>query len=272
MASFHEANLDAEDGFKRELELETEAPTDSEIGSDSDVVAAFITAFTDGACTDPHRFFGTGVTGESFGQRVTETLVRSEFSPGEPAKLFGFDHLAPHPVAGPPMCPGINITRWPTLSMPVTLPPLAPSVQMTLDRCSSTVLIKWTVDARKLSSKDNVIVSPSFELPLANLTPFKIMLRPKQTSLRKGGSCFHKSVGVGTVHVKCEAGLLGEAGIFTLRSSVGKQALCQKIRHDFSQSAAWSMPEDCYFSDAVDATTRSFAVNLEISKSCPTMW
>lgn len=50
----------------------------------------------------------------------------------------------------------------------------------------SVTYFRWTVDARKLQSKDHVVVSPPFELSVGRPVPFRMMLWPRTLSSRRG--------------------------------------------------------------------------------------
>jgi hypothetical protein len=263
--------------FKGTLEAETEAPTDSDSGFDSDAVGAskaldldkgLSVGFLQTDSPVPHRFVGL----EPLRVLVAGESSQQAFPRGEPAKLFGFNHLAPGYVQPLALQSGCCVTIpsvSPAFQVIGSSKPSPTCVQVTHHASSrgttSVMCIQWTVDARKLNSKDNVIVSPSFDLPLVQPTPFKIMLQPKQLSSRKGGQCFQKCRGVGTVLLKCEVGVPEGAANLTVKSSVGKERFARHQEHDFSQCGVCSMPHVWNFCQAVDANTRSFIVKLEVS-------
>lgn len=264
---------------KHAFEAETEAPTDSDSGFDSDAV---------GVCKA--QDVDNGLPGSRFVQKQHSVSSRfsglepmrlpveghrshQAFPHGEPMKLFDFDHLAPNVVQPHALQHTCYVTAASvSLAIPETKflhtsPTLVQVIHHPPSRGNSSVMsIRWTVDARKLNSKDNVVVSPSFDLLLAQPTPFKIMLRPKEMSSRKGGQCFQKSRGLGTVLLKCEVGLPDGDANLTLRSSVGKAHFARNQVHDFSQCGVCSMLQEWSFSQAVDEATRSFIVKLEVSR------
>merc|ERR1719424_210677 len=66
--------------------------------------------------------------------------------------------------------------------------------------------IIWTVDARKLEKNDKQAVSPQFELCFGPRCPsviFQIMISPKVINEGKGGCCFKKSHGQGSLQLRC---------------------------------------------------------------------
>lgn len=273
MARFGVLQRDVGSAFKGAFEAETEAPTDSDSGFDSDAVGASKALDLDNQRDSPvpHPFNDL----EPLRVLVAGDSSQQAFSYGEPAKLFGFEHLAQ----------GYEQPLALQLGSCVTIPSVSPalqvigsskasptSVQVTHHKSSrgmtSVMCIQWTVDARKLNSKDSVIVSPSFDLPLVQPTPFKIMLQPKQMSSRRGGQSFQKCRGVGTVLLKCEVGVPEGASNLTVKSSVGKERFARHQVHDFSQCGVCNMPHVWNFWQAVDANTGNFIVKIELS---PTM-
>eukprot|EP00927_Polykrikos_kofoidii_P079166 TRINITY_DN75953_c0_g1_i1.p1 TRINITY_DN75953_c0_g1~~TRINITY_DN75953_c0_g1_i1.p1 ORF type:complete len:291 (-),score=27.31 TRINITY_DN75953_c0_g1_i1:218-1018(-) len=259
MSSCYGLTQGAEGSFAGELEVETEAPTDSEISFGSD------------ASSEPLR--------------LPVIVKEADWLPllplGEPAKLFGFDHLAPashksdcslprQTVAFPQHDSGLEAHTYLESTASSSPPSTGISSRFTHKSdsswgTSSTLLVEWTVDARRLNSKNSVIVSPSFEWPVANSTPFKIMLCPIKMSPCRGGVSFSKSRGVGTVQLKCDACVPREMGLLNLRCSVGQQSFGRHQSHDFSQCGVFHMPHAHDFGDAVNAFTKSFSVKLEIS-------
>eukprot|EP00929_Paragymnodinium_shiwhaense_P101542 TRINITY_DN646_c0_g2_i1.p1 TRINITY_DN646_c0_g2~~TRINITY_DN646_c0_g2_i1.p1 ORF type:complete len:310 (-),score=52.13 TRINITY_DN646_c0_g2_i1:305-1234(-) len=125
----------------------------------------------------------------------------------------------------------------------------------------------WTVDARKLVSDHKVIVSPSFEVELAAQTvPFKVILTPKEVTLRKGGQSFKRSRGMGSIQLKCES-----AGDFAemaqVKFSVGRSLSRGPVLHDFGQSGVCSLKSEIdtwNFTQAVDEASQSFDIRIEI--------
>merc|ERR1719401_3025070 len=61
--------------------------------------------------------------------------------------------------------------------------------------------VRWTVDARKLKSKDTEAVSPPFCIDETGDIEFKMLLRPRVTAETKGGASFKKARGRGVVEL-----------------------------------------------------------------------
>jgi hypothetical protein len=271
---------DFECACKRAFEAETEAPTDSDSGFDSDTAGVCKAQDLDNVSLGS-RFVQTDlvVSSRFSGLEPMRLLVAGNRSPqafphGEPMKLFDFDHLAPK-VLQPHALQHTSCITAPSASLAIpetgfsrSSPTPVQVIHHPPSRGNSSFMsIRWTVDARKLNSKDNVVVSPSFDLLLAQPTPFKIMLRPKEMSSRKGGHSFQKSRGLGIVLLKCEVGLPDGFANLTLRSSVGRAPFARNQVHDFSQSGVCSMSQEWSFSQAVNEATRSFIVKVEVSRA-----
>jgi hypothetical protein len=138
-----------------------------------------------------------------------------------------------------------------------------------------TLLVRWTVDARKLRSNDKQAVSPSFDLssfgnvPLAS---FKILMHPKATIPgRHGGECFRKAGGRGMLQLKCESDLCDTRTDLTFWFAIGRgearQGPCKPFTHDFGANA---IADECRsvtwnFDKVVDQVSMTFDVELEIA-------
>uniref|UniRef100_A0A7S4QUA4 Uncharacterized protein n=1 Tax=Alexandrium monilatum TaxID=311494 RepID=A0A7S4QUA4_9DINO len=127
--------------------------------------------------------------------------------------------------------------------------------------------VSWTVDAKKLQSKDQVIVSPRFEVRIGKRpVPFKMMMCPKTVSDRRGGHCFKKAKGVGSIQLKCEAGGNLLPRRLTFRLSVGQEPPRGPVVHDFVQEGVAQLPEEQRQWDlarAVDGAQQTLTVELE---------
>eukprot|EP00927_Polykrikos_kofoidii_P050527 TRINITY_DN44424_c0_g1_i1.p1 TRINITY_DN44424_c0_g1~~TRINITY_DN44424_c0_g1_i1.p1 ORF type:complete len:313 (+),score=42.93 TRINITY_DN44424_c0_g1_i1:47-940(+) len=289
MLRVHAVTQVAKHQLQNELGAESEATTDGASGFDSDGVGACSSSDLETGNAETHTAIRhscstrrpSNLNGalEPMRLPVTETSLPTFFASDEPARLFGFDHLAP--VSHQPSCARArqpftvpqtysDTDTVPTCASFATIdsPPVSPSLHLMFAASSggilNTMCIQWTVDARKLYSKDNVIVSSSFNVPLATSTPFKIMLLPKQTYKRKGGPSFLKSCGVGKVQLKCDAIMPRETGFLKLRLQVGKQASSHEQLHDFSQYGVCGLAKGWNFRDAVDRTSWMFVVRLEM--------
>jgi hypothetical protein len=129
--------------------------------------------------------------------------------------------------------------------------------------------IKWTVDAKKLQTKDNVIVSPSFEIAMERPMPFRMMLLPREVTDKKGGHCFKKARGTGSVQLKCEADLedsgLNATVAFKI-SAGGEMQQRGPAMHDFAQAGVCGLPKKeqlWHFNDGIDTSSQTFSIELE---------
>lgn len=132
--------------------------------------------------------------------------------------------------------------------------------------------LMYTIDAKKLRSKDREDVSPIFKVGAMS---FKIILRPKVMDNNRGGAGFDTSGRRGYVELKCmtdfeTAGALETTSV-RFRMSVGSRRGLETFRgpqtHDFAQRAIWQLPhgqDEWNFGKAVDRTTNTFAVCFEI--------
>jgi len=137
-----------------------------------------------------------------------------------------------------------------------------------------TLLVRWTVDARKLRSNDKQAVSPSFDISSFGNVPmasFKMIMYPKATIGVHGGACFKKAGGRGILQLKCESDLRDTHTNLTFRFAIGRgsarQGPCRSFTHDFAANA---MAEACRsvmwnFEEVVNQESMTFDVELEIS-------
>lgn len=126
--------------------------------------------------------------------------------------------------------------------------------------------VSWTLDARKLESRDKQIVSPPFELAVGHSgsAEFRMMLHPKVVSNERRGGSFAKAKGCGFVQVKSAAGLQDRVA---LGVTVGTPADRVPVVHDFAESAVLSLPKDGGVWDlrgAVDRETRTLTIVLDL--------
>jgi len=139
-----------------------------------------------------------------------------------------------------------------------------------LHRSESTTGVQWTVDAKKTRSKDRVVVSPPFMLPLGGqLLPFRMMLVPTVEGKASRGHCFKKAEGRGSVQLKCDASDLPQDANTRIQHSVrvGWERFRGPKEHDFRQAMVCGLPrdqEDWNFAEAEDVASRTFSVHLEV--------
>ena len=139
-----------------------------------------------------------------------------------------------------------------------------------LHRSESTTRVQWTVDAKKMRSKDRVVVSSPFMLPCGGqLLPFRMMLVPTVVCKTRRGHCFKKAEGRGSVQLKCEASDLPQDSNTRIWYSVrvGWERFRGPKEHDFRQAMVCGLPkdqEDWNFAEAEDVASRTFTVHLEV--------
>jgi len=148
--------------------------------------------------------------------------------------------------------------------------------------CSSEATrVSWTVNTKQLRNGNKVIVSPPFTLHFGHPLRFKLLLRrrpPQFGHAKRGGDCFKKAQGMGSVELKCEE-TVGEStdGRITLCASLKQQGHYRQghpVAHDFAQEAVCALPRGelaadqwWNFEDAVDKDRQQmFVVHLEASQ------
>merc|ERR1712232_1133596 len=90
--------------------------------------------------------------------------------------------------------------------------------------------------------KEKMFVSPHFELPISGTSaPFRMMVRAKDMSLKRGCNNFTTAKGVGTVQVKCEASVDCVAPEVSFRLRVG-DSKWRGANHSFSSGSVASLP------------------------------
>jgi hypothetical protein len=133
-------------------------------------------------------------------------------------------------------------------------------LQVEHDAASRHLRISWPVDAKKLASKDQQIVSPIFEI-LPGCT-FRLMLKPTQVGAKKGQASFKKAKGWGSADLKL-VGCDGVAPTLCFGVSVGSDYRGH-LQHDFEDNAVNSNPK-FDFTSAVEGST--FLVTLEVASN-----
>eukprot|EP00927_Polykrikos_kofoidii_P036918 TRINITY_DN31121_c0_g1_i1.p1 TRINITY_DN31121_c0_g1~~TRINITY_DN31121_c0_g1_i1.p1 ORF type:complete len:565 (-),score=95.21 TRINITY_DN31121_c0_g1_i1:60-1754(-) len=155
--------------------------------------------------------------------------------------------------------------------------PLVPPVlERSFSRNTGHTVVCWNVNGRKFTSNNtHAQVSPTFEVTLGKSfpsVPFKIMIRPKVISERKGGASFRTSKGRGSVELVCEKSLPDTVPDVEFWVSIGAGKSTQgprgPISHNFAESAVSRFPRDqaeWEFRKAVDQERMMCPVRLEIS-------
>lgn len=124
----------------------------------------------------------------------------------------------------------------------------------------------WHVHASKLRSKDQQIISSTFEIAGCC---FKLMLKPTPMGDKKGQACFKKAKGWGSVDLKMVEGV-AVAPTLCFCVSVGEGSTRRPVQHDFNNSSVGSLPREDQkfdFTSAVDHKSSTFAVHLELFPS-----
>uniref|UniRef100_A0A7S4QBY3 Uncharacterized protein n=2 Tax=Alexandrium monilatum TaxID=311494 RepID=A0A7S4QBY3_9DINO len=132
--------------------------------------------------------------------------------------------------------------------------------------------IRWTVDARRLKSKDREAASPTFELACDCHMEFKMVIRPRKVEDARGGASFKKAQGKGIVQLRILSQVDSSTrAVVTFRLAVGSAARRSEprgpVRHDFSERPICGLPEgrdEWDFQKAVDKETQTFVVCLEV--------
>lgn len=149
-------------------------------------------------------------------------------------------------------------------------PPGAPNTIETVTDARGCHQVRWTIDAEKLKSQQRQTVSPSFGLPNQQEASFRLVLCPRPSPDGKGGPCFKKASGWGSVQLKCEV----SRGVVTYTISLTNvtNTLARQARgpftHDFAKQSTASLPKDQEqwdFTKAVDHETQTFIVCLEVN-------
>jgi len=153
--------------------------------------------------------------------------------------------------------------------------PQPQTVSVLKDHLSGRSEIAWHVDARKLRSGDKQAVSPAFELPLGNQFPavtFKMMLYPSKKSEGKGGASFKNAKGQGTITIKCEGDVSGDAAEIDFSLAIGSRGVriseTKHGKHNFAHSAICSLSRheaDWNLSSVVDQASETFSVFLTMT-------
>jgi len=153
-----------------------------------------------------------------------------------------------------------------------------PWQQLEVERMASgnteVVRVAWTVDARKLRSNDKEAVSPGFVLKLKKDAQFKMVLRPKVVNGQKGGACFKKAEGRGSVWLRCLDEVdKADSPVVCFSIWVGPQLQEREsargpVTHNFSDRALSGLSEEYAeweFPKYVNKRAGTFVVCLEAS-------
>jgi hypothetical protein len=133
---------------------------------------------------------------------------------------------------------------------------------------NGNLMVRWIVDAKRLSTKDQQIVSPSFEL--SEGVAFRLMIKPKAKGDKKGQAGFSKACGKGSIEVKVVEGVSLAPNLgFRICVDNDVQAGVPRgpVFHDFGKDTACGLPkneDEWNFRSCVDPSSQTFAVSLEV--------
>jgi len=142
-----------------------------------------------------------------------------------------------------------------------------PVLQRAFSVRTSTFRVNWTVTERKLRSKDQLAVSPEFELSFGTAAKFRMVIHPTETSDLKGGKSFTAAKGKGKVELKCQTDLKGNEATMTYRICVGSLPPRGPVTHNFAEknvSGLKEEEEEWDFAQAVTEADHTFVVCLEV--------
>jgi len=200
--------------------------------------------------------------------------------PVEACNPYAVPGITMMPATGFPGCVAVPLgrfERWPG-SVPVDAgdPPARKNVLQRAASVSTNIQrIRWTVDARKLKSKDTEAVSPPFELEFARVLSFKLVIRPRVTSDAKGGASFKAARGKGVVELRCLDDVDHAVNPkVRFQISIGSPSDPRKqrhprgpVEHDFKERSICGLPrgeDEWDFSKVVCKETKTFVVVLEV--------
>jgi len=199
-----------------------------------------------------------------------------------PAEAVGVPFMMP--MAGPGFCfPGCvpvamdRFDRWPAemqaeAAGSIEVKKRDQTLQRAFSVASNIHRIRWTVDARKLKSTDREAASPTFHLSCSSPMEFKLVIRPRKVEDSRGGACFRKARGKGTVQLRILTGVDETTSpIVTFRIAVGSQSHRHRprgpVKHNFADRPICGLPEgkdEWDFTKTVDEATQTFVVCLEV--------
>eukprot|EP00930_Biecheleria_cincta_P055035 TRINITY_DN41403_c0_g1_i1.p1 TRINITY_DN41403_c0_g1~~TRINITY_DN41403_c0_g1_i1.p1 ORF type:complete len:300 (+),score=56.44 TRINITY_DN41403_c0_g1_i1:84-983(+) len=185
----------------------------------------------------------------------------------------------PSPPAHPPSTPGIGLS--PGLPLPHAqaqeqgkVPPplgMAP-LTMQMDDQKEDLRIEWKICGKKLSSKDQKLVSPTFKIEVSGRRlSCRITVLAKEITKSRGGASFKMSHGCGSIMLKCEPEDQDGAAQVDFKIGAGAQQ-SPTMSHDFMRQSCWRNEalETCDFKSCVDHSSKFFTIHLEIlhGKAC----
>jgi hypothetical protein len=133
------------------------------------------------------------------------------------------------------------------------------------DVASPPTVFSWIVDAKKLRTRDQQIISPTFKI--GTQTSCRLMIKPTSMGDRKRQTTFLKSSGCGSIEFKLVESA-GAAPALGISISIGKgertQASPGSVKHDFARSSVCQLGDEWNFRSAVDVESTTFLVSVEV--------
>lgn len=116
----------------------------------------------------------------------------------------------------------------------------------------------WIVDARKLSGRHRVVVSPPFRLPQLPAAVFRLMITARGVGR---DATFKNGQGAVTIQLKCESDL---SQLMPTKLSFDLRAgnCCQSTDHDFTRSVLLEFPSELYPVQALDEARTCLVIRL----------
>lgn len=179
----------------------------------------------------------------------------------------------PSPPAHLPFAPEIDLP--PRLPLPhglaqkqgnVPTPLSMAPLTMQMDEQKGYLRIDWKICEKKLSSKDQKLVSPTFKIEVSGRRlGCRMTILAKEITKSRGGASFKVSHGCGSIMLKCEPEDQDGAAQVDFKIGAGSQQSCL-MSHDFMRQSCWrnQASETCDFKSCVDHGSKFFIIHLEV--------
>lgn len=200
-----------------------------------------------------------------------------------PAPPPGLATLAPEsppsPPAHLPFAPVIGLP--PRLPLPhglvqkqdSVLPPIGMApLTMQMDEQKGYLRIEWKICEKKLCSKDQKLVSPTFKIEVSGRRlSCRMTILAKEITKNRGGASFKVSHGCGSIMLKCEPEDQDGAAQVDFKIGAGSKQ-SSLMSHDFMRQSCWrsEASETCNFKSCVEHGSKFFIIHLEVlhGKAC----
>lgn len=199
--------------------------------------------------------------------------------PTSPPEVATLAPESPYSSPAPPSAPVIDLPSG--LPLPrglarkqCTVPPplgMAP-LTMQMDERKEYLHIEWKVCSKKLSSKDQKLVSPTFKIEvLGRRLSCRMTILAKEITKNRGGASFKVSHGCGSIMFKCEPEEQDGAAPVDFKIGAGSKQ-SPIMSHDFMRQSCWrNEASDTFdFKSCVERDSKFFTVHLEVlhGKAC----